>query len=221
MADLLHADVRQQLEVVLLGSPAAGVIDLLLKGLPQSPLSLEPTVQLPCVYTSTSSAPPLPAIPIAGFTSSTPEITTDEGATMVPDPQEAPQNIPKHFCIIPTPIPTLEAPSTSSTSSSCPIVVVLELAIPADAYPECINRPGGGKNYLCYLCSFHYTNYDCILTHVRKHLDLTIGCPGCGKGFQNVTSLHKHGREVHKIQIVASAEEQWISLTFVYNLLLH
>ena len=47
-----------------------------------------------------------------------------------------------------------------------------------------------------------------MLTHIRKHLDLTIDCPVCGKGFQNAASLHRHGRKVHAIQIVASAEEQ-------------
>ena len=42
-----------------------------------------------------------------------------------------------------------------------------------------------------------------MLTHIRKHLDLTIGCPICGKGFQNAASIHKHDRKAHAIQIVA------------------
>ena len=199
MADLLHVDAMQQLEVALLGSPVAGIIDLLAIGLPQSQLPLIPTVQPPLVYTSTPLAPPPPAPPIMGVTSLTPEMTTDERAAKVPDPQEVPQSIPKHCCIILTLIPSSEVPPTSSISSSCAVVVMLELAIPADAYLDHINRPGGGKDYLCHLCSFHHFNFDCILTHVRKHLDFTIICPGCGKGFQNVASLHKHGREVHKI----------------------
>ena len=128
-----------------------------------------------------------------------PEMTADEGVTMVPDPQETPQNVPMHHLIISTFIPTSEVASPSSTSSSWPGVVVPELTIPADAYPEHKNRHGGGKDYLCHLCSFHHTNYDCILTNIRKHLDLTIGCPGCRKGFQNAASLHKHGVEAHKI----------------------
>ena len=33
MADLLHVDAMQQLKVALLDSPAAGIIDLLAKGL--------------------------------------------------------------------------------------------------------------------------------------------------------------------------------------------
>ena len=31
-----------------------------------------------------------------------------------------------------------------------------------------------------------------------------IGCPVCGKGYQNTASLHKHGRDVYNVQIVAS-----------------
>ena len=47
-----------------------------------------------------------------------------------------------------------------------------------------------------------------MLTHIRKHLDLTIGCPVCSKGFQNAAFLCKRGRKAHAIQIVALAEEQ-------------
>ena len=130
----------------------------------------------------------------------------DKSATMISDPQEAPQNVLKHCCIVPVPI--LDVPSTSSTSSSYPIVMVPELTFPTDAYPECINRPGGGKDYLCCLCSFHHTNYDCMLTHIRKHLNITIRCPGCGQGFQNAASFCKHRKKTHQIQILASAEEQ-------------
>ena len=108
--------------------------------------------------------------------------------------------------IFPTLVPSNEIPTTSSTSSdpsirstSCPIVVVPELAISAEVYPECINIPGGGKDYLHCLCSFRHSNLDCTLIHVRKHLDIIIGCPGCDKGYPNVASLCKHDREVHHI----------------------
>ena len=99
-------------------------------------------------------------------------------------------------------------PDPSEKSSSLPVVVVPELFIPAEAQPEQINQPGGGKDYKCQLCTFHHTNKDCILTHVGKHLDITIGCPMCSKGFKNVSSLCMHGKKVHAIQIVASADEQ-------------
>ena len=170
------------------------------------------TVQPPHVYTSTPLAPSPSTIPIVGVTTSTAEKTGDDmayrSAKTVLDPQEVPQNIPKHHCIVQTLVPTLEGPSTSSTSSSCPIDVVPELTIPTDACLEHTNRPGGCKDYHCCLCSFHHTSYDCILTHMRKHLDVSIGCPGCGKGFQNAVSLPKNGRKIYKIQIVASTVEQ-------------
>ena len=143
-------------------------------------------------------------IPIVGVTTPMPEkasdVETDRGATMAPGPQEALQDGLKHCHIIPTLAPILDVPLTSSTSSY-PIAMVLELVILAEAYPECINRPSGDKDYLCHLCSFQHTNYDCMLTHIRKHLNITIGCPGCGQGFQNTTSLCKHGKKVIKYKL--------------------
>ena len=42
-----------------------------------------------------------------------------------------------------------------------------------------------------------------MLTHVRRHLDITVGCPVCGHGYQNAASLWKHSRDAHNIQIIA------------------
>ena len=89
----------------------------------------------------------------------------------------------QHHHITPTLISLL-----STSSVSFPVVVVPELAIPAEAYPKCINRPTGVKDYLCHLCPFRHSNLDSILTHIRKHLDMTIGCPICGRGYQNAAS---------------------------------
>ena len=80
------------------------------------------------------------------------------------------------------------------------------LAIPVEAYPEHLNWPGGSKEYLCHLCTFRHSNLDCILTHIRKHLNITIGCPVCDKGYQNMASLHKHGSDVCSVQIVSLAD---------------
>ena len=74
--------------------------------------------------------------------------------------------------------------------------------------PEQINQLGGVKDYKCVLCTFHHTNKDCILTHICKHLDIIMGCPVCGKGFQNVASPHKHGQKAHAVQAVASVVYQ-------------
>ena len=40
-------------------------------------------------------------------------------------------------------------PSPSDTSTSFPIVVVPELAVPLHAQPVQLNQPGGGKEYQC------------------------------------------------------------------------
>ena len=123
---------------------------------------------------------------------------------MPPDSPKAPQDGSKHCCITPTPASLPDVPLISSYT----LVMVLELFIQDEAYPECVNRPGGGKDDLCHLCSFQHTNYDCMLTHIQKDLNITIGCPSCGQGFKNAASLCKHRKKVHQIQIMASAEEQ-------------
>ena len=69
-----------------------------------------------------------------------------------------------------------------------------EPEVPADALPEHINCPGGCKDYKCQLCAFQHTNRDCMLMHIWQHLEISIGCPMCGKGFQNVASLCRHGK---------------------------
>ena len=41
-----------------------------------------------------------------------------------------------------------------------------------------------------------------MLTHVRRHLEITTGCPVCGHGYQNAAFLQKHSRDAHNIQII-------------------
>ena len=65
MADLLHADVIQQLEVALLGSPASEITDLLSGGLMQAkPVMLSSAQPHPCTYTSSPPAPPSASVPV-------------------------------------------------------------------------------------------------------------------------------------------------------------
>ena len=217
MADPLHADIIQQLEVALLGSPAAQVIDLLSGGWVQTkpvPTSIHPHSQ---VYTSTPPAPASTSVPVLGVSSliSTESMPHDESLKTATESQDVPMSTPQHHHIIPTPVQLSDSPMpfTSSTSSdpstkstSYPVVVVHELTIPAEAYPEHTNWPVGGEEYLCHLCTFRHSKLDCILTHIRKHLNITISCPVCGKRYQNVASLCKHGRDVHSVQIVVSAD---------------
>ena len=93
MADLMHADAIQQLEVALLGSPAVEVVDLLSGGLSQSgPVTV--TAQLhPCTYTSTPSAPPPVSVLIVGVSkfSPIPAVSTVESKSE----EEIPTTPPK------------------------------------------------------------------------------------------------------------------------------
>ena len=212
MADLLRADAIQQLEVALLGSPMAQVIDILVGGLIPSSIVAVPAQPHPRAYTSTPTPPSPTSVLVLGVITISPRPAM--ASTSVGDESALPQakapkvsKIVQHHQITPTPV-ELSSSTIASWSSTeaetLPIVVVPELAVQAEAYPECLNRPGGGKDYLCCLCLFRHSNLDSILTHVRKHLEFTIGCPVCGKGYQNAASFHMHGRDVHHIQIVAS-----------------
>ena len=199
MAELLHADAIQQLEVALLGSPVTQILDLLATGVIQlASTSQRHVVHPPQASTATLMMPTPSTIPIEGLTSSSLSVASasSSGSELTTSvSQEIP---PKCHGIVPTSIlPPESLPLPSSPPSPCPFdkstsyptLIVPELVIPTDAQPEWINQPGGGKKYKCKLCIFQHTNKDCILTHVRKHVDITIGCPVCSKGFQNVAFL--------------------------------
>ena len=107
---------------------------------------------------------------------------------------------PKCCHIIPLPI----SPPISGSGSlplQLPVVVIPELSVLAYALPVWINCPGGCKDYKCQLCALQHTNRDCMLMHIWQHLEISIGCPMCGKGFQNSASLCKHRKKVHSIHI--------------------
>ena len=193
-----------------MGSPAFKV-DLLSSGLVQTTSStIAASVQPhPHAYTSTSSAPPPTSVLVVGVsTSSTssyisvvPPVESTSNDDEATPPKAKISDDSKHHCI--TPMLISLSPSTSSIF--LPAVVVPKLAIPTEAYPEHINRPCGGKDYLCHLHPFRHSNLDSILTRVRKHLDVTIGCTICGTGYQNAASICKHGRNIHSIQIMVSS----------------
>ena len=98
-------------------------------------------------------------------------------------------------------------PATSSSVPNLPSIVVPELAVLEYVLPEWINCPGSCKDYKCQICAFQHSNKDCMLMHIWQHLEILVGCPMCGKGFQNVAYLCKHGRKVHSIQIVEVEQE--------------
>ena len=119
-------------------------------------------------------------------------------------PHQTPKSSPpsaKELCLHPMPI-------TSSSIPNLPSIIEPELAVPMYALPEWINHPGGHKDYKCQTCAFQHTNRDCMLTHIWQHLEISVGCPMCCKGFQNVASLHQHGQKVHSIRIVEAKQEK-------------
>ena len=148
----------------------------------------------PQAYTSTPPAPIPVVVPVLGLsTISTPGIEKTEKTT---ESQDVPV-IPKgcHLTLTLVTYFASSLPSTSSSlsslpskSASYPVIVIPELAIPVGTDPECVNQPGG-KDYLCHVCTFWHSDLDCILTHVSKHLNITISCPGCGKRVQ----MQHHG----------------------------
>ena len=120
-----------------------------------------------------------------------------------PSTSSSPEVTPSMCCkIIPTPIP-----AKSCSILNLPTIVVPELAVLTHAFPEWINCPGGHKDYKCQLCVFQHMNRDCMLMHIWQPLEISVGCPMCSKGFQNVASLHKHRREVHSVNTVESEHE--------------
>ena len=204
LADQLHADAMQQLEVAMLGTPVADCIKVLASGLPSSSeqpvgrvIPAPPLITAPKAFTHMPPAPPPVVVPILGVTDDEPQEVTVTS--------KGPVTKKRRITRTPVEPSTSSSPLTPKLSSdpvSYSVVHVPEMTIPDEWYPECINLPNASKEYQCQGCSYLHSNLDTILTHVRKeHLDITIGCPACGKPYQNAASLCKHGKEIHKIII--------------------
>ena len=163
---MLQADTIQQLEVALLGLPVAKILDLLSEGLVQAKgsTSFTPAQPHPRIYTSTHPAPPPSSVPVVGVSTTSPKpaiVSAMELMSSVDEPTPPKAKGPKisiedlpYHCITPTPV---GSSSSSVCAGALPVVVVPELAIPAEEYPEQINRPSGGKDYLCNLCPFRHS----------------------------------------------------------------
>ena len=104
----------------------------------------------------TPLVPPPTSVPVVGIpsTSQGPGSTSvsEISALLKTEVAKISDDLPPQ-CIIPTPVDLSSSVSTTSSSVSTnittlPVVVLPELAIPAEAYPEQINRLGGGKDYL-------------------------------------------------------------------------
>ena len=210
LVEPLHADAIQQLEVVLLGTPAAKVLDALSRATfsQQAYTSFSSKSFPPMMLASTSSTIVVPPqVPIVGVTQVLASETLPSTETAVreskPPTSSGPEVTPsKCHKIMPTPIP-----AKSSSMPNLPTIVVHKLAVLTHALPEWINHPEGHKDYKWQLCVFQHMNRDCMLMHIQQHLEISVGCPMCSKGFQNVASLCKHGQQVHSVNIVESEHE--------------
>ena len=133
----------QLMEVALLGSLAAKLLDILLKVC--SPHLLLNTRQHPSnlrQYLSIHQPlPPYllhPTIPIAGVmdTKWPPDATATLNGVQAPtSPSQEELTTSKHWCIVPMPIPPTTLRS-SSPSSHLPFIMVPELVIPTYTLPE-------------------------------------------------------------------------------------
>ena len=136
---VVHADAIQQLEVTLVGSPAAQPLDVLAIRM-MHPASTRQAIHHPQAYTATPMVPPPSIIPIAGITnSSMPVVASSSSKVPTPASQEIP---PKHNQISPTPTSQPQVtsmpsspphPGPSDKSTTLPIVIVPELAIPPES----------------------------------------------------------------------------------------
>ena len=144
---MLHVDVIQQLEVALLGSSAAHIINLLSTGLKYTaPTSWLQVVHPLHAFTTTPLSLPPSTIPIMDITDAPAAIATSGSIEGTTSSSHEGQEMPlKCHQILPTPIPQPDitskplspsCPSPSDTSKSFPIVVVPELAVPPHAQPE-------------------------------------------------------------------------------------
>ena len=108
--------------------------------------------------------PPQTTVPVLGLDPSpvTEKIMKTTESTDVPAPKC------HHITLVPvtSSVPPLPSPSSLSANvltqpspmASYPVVVIPELAIPANSYPEHINQPSG-KDYLCHMCSLQSRLY--------------------------------------------------------------
>ena len=121
----------QQLELALLGSPAARLLDVLAVGTQHltasshsTSMSLHPSTTL-----STPSSPP--SVPITGITDTEGPVEAKASTSKISPPTTSAgieAASPKCSQIVPVPIPTATSRS-SSLPSKLPVVVVPELAV--------------------------------------------------------------------------------------------
>ena len=135
----------QQLEVALLGTPAAKVLDIITmvtsspQACPSIPSNATTSIT-PAVKSLATLA--LPQVAIAGVTPSLEKSPATEEARASVSTTDL-ESSPAKWCkIMPMPLPA-KGSDTGSESSKFPSIVVPELAVPMHALPEQIKCPGG------------------------------------------------------------------------------
>ena len=126
----------QQLEVVLLGTPAAKMLEVIAMATssPQVCPSIPSRTSIPLAVKSLTTLAP-PQVPIAGVTPSSeksPATVEARASTLTTDPE----GTPAKWCkIMPTPLPA-KGSDVDSRVSKLPLIVVPELVVLMQALPE-------------------------------------------------------------------------------------
>ena len=204
LAKLLHADMIQQLEVALLGSPAAKILGILTMATQSQTSSTALSSRLlhlatiPLVTTPAACLVLPPQVAIVGVNNiEEPPMAQASTSKKIPSPLiSADHEAGPSKCrrIIWTPI-LITSSNPSNSASKLPSIIVPKLAVPACTLPEQINHPWGHKDYKCQLCAFQHMNKDCMLMHIWQHLEILVSCPCVARGFRMWPPFRKHGRK--------------------------
>ena len=146
LVEFLHGDVIQQLELALLGSPAARLLEVLVMGTQH---------QIASSYSTSMPSSP-PSVPITGIMDTEGPVEGKASTSKILPPSTSADieaASPKHCQNIPVLIPTITSRS-SSLPSKLSVIVVPELVVLSHALPECTNHPWGCKDYRCQLYAF-------------------------------------------------------------------
>ena len=139
----------QQLEVVLLGIPAAKVLNVIAMATSSSQVCpsvpSRPSITL-AVKASTTLAPP--QVPLAGVTPSPEKSLAAEEVRAYTLTTDLDSTLAKWCKITPIPLPA-KGSDAGSKSSKFLSIIVPKLAVSMQALPQQISHPGGCKHYKC------------------------------------------------------------------------
>ena len=156
---MLHIDAMQQLEVALLGTPAAKMLEVISMATssPQVCTSISSRTSLTLAITSSTIVAP-PQVPIADVT---PGSSSEKSLAIEEVTASASSNCegtPTKWCKI----TLMPLPAKGSDVSKLLLIVVPKLAVLTHALPEWINCPGAANiTNAEYVCSSIQTEIAC------------------------------------------------------------